>query len=325
MQTAFAFEPQAPRRLKKQHLVFALMPDEAGAAAVARFTTRILRDEDGATPVKQTRLYMALATLTPARPGSAAVMYGAKLAGQAVPAAGLKLIFDGIGTAYGGAGYGALALTSSGSPLRGVIAALQTALAKNGLAADFAAPQLVIADGAARMPQQAMPPLAVTISGLALLRVAGEGDFSVLRRWPLNLARLAPPQPAPLDSVPVPPREAAMAITVFGIKNCDTMKKAFTWLDDHGVAYAFHDYKKAPPTKAQLTKWCRALGWEKVLNRAGPSFRKLPDADKADLNQTKAIELMLKNPSMIKRPLVECGDAYELGFKPENFAAFFGK
>jgi Spx/MgsR family transcriptional regulator len=116
-----------------------------------------------------------------------------------------------------------------------------------------------------------------------------------------------------------------MTITIHGIKNCDTMKKAFVWLETHAVAYDFHDYKKVPPTKAQLTEWCRAAGWETVLNRAGPTFRKLPDADKTGLNQSKAIALMLGNPSMIKRPILETGTALEIGFKPERYAALFGK
>jgi Spx/MgsR family transcriptional regulator len=114
-------------------------------------------------------------------------------------------------------------------------------------------------------------------------------------------------------------------VTIHGIKNCDTMKKAFVWLDSHGVAYEFHDYKKRAPTKAQLTEWCRAAGWETVLNRAGPTFRKLPDEAKADLSQTKAIALMLMNPSMIKRPVLAIGASLEIGFKPERYAALFGK
>ena len=114
-------------------------------------------------------------------------------------------------------------------------------------------------------------------------------------------------------------------LAIHGIKNCDTMKKAFVWLDSHGVAYDFHDYKKLAPTKAQLTEWCRAAGWETVLNRAGPTFRKLPDEAKADLNQTKAIALMQSNPSMIKRPILQTGSALEIGFKPERYAALFGK
>ena len=116
-----------------------------------------------------------------------------------------------------------------------------------------------------------------------------------------------------------------MSVTVYGIKNCDTMKKAFAWLEQHRIAYDFHDYKKAGVTKAQLAKWCRAAGWETVLNRAGPTFRKLPDAAKENLNQEKAIALMIGNPSMIKRPIVEHGGAIEIGFKPERYAALFGK
>lgn len=116
-----------------------------------------------------------------------------------------------------------------------------------------------------------------------------------------------------------------MTVILHGIKNCDTMKKAVAWLDSHAVAYAFHDYKKVAPTKAQLEKWCRAAGWEKVLNRAGPTFRKLPDAAKENLSEAKAIALMLSNPSMIKRPILETGTRLEIGFKPENYAALFGK
>jgi arsenate reductase (glutaredoxin) len=113
--------------------------------------------------------------------------------------------------------------------------------------------------------------------------------------------------------------------TIHGIKNCDTMKKAFAWLDAHKIAYDFHDYKKLAPTKAQLAKWCKEAGWEKVLNRAGPTFRKLPDASKENLTQEKAIALMIGNPSMIKRPILETAGALEIGFKPERYAALFGK
>ena len=114
-----------------------------------------------------------------------------------------------------------------------------------------------------------------------------------------------------------------MRITIYGIKNCGTMKKAFAWLDEHGIAYDFHDYKKAGITETKLTEWCRAKGWETVLNRAGMTFRKLPDADKQDLGETKAIALMLANPSMIKRPVLETGRAIEIGFNPERYAALF--
>jgi len=116
-----------------------------------------------------------------------------------------------------------------------------------------------------------------------------------------------------------------MSITIYGIKNCDTMKKAFAWLDQRGIAYDFHDYKKVGVTKAQLTQWCRVAGWETVLNRAGPTFRKLPDGSKENLTQDKAIALMLANPSMIKRPILETGTTLEIGFKPEGYAAIFGK
>ena len=116
-----------------------------------------------------------------------------------------------------------------------------------------------------------------------------------------------------------------MTVTIHGIKNCNTMKKAFDWLAANGIAYDFHDYKKVPPSKAQLTRWCRTKGWETVLNRKGPTFRNQPDEAKANLNQTKAIDLMLSNPSMIKRPVLEADEALEIGFKPEAYAALFGK
>ena len=118
--------------------------------------------------------------------------------------------------------------------------------------------------------------------------------------------------------------EGTMASTIYGIRNCDTMKKAFAWLDEHRVPYDFHDYKKMGVTKAQLLKWCRAAGWETVLNRGGPTFRKLPDADKQNLTQDKAITLMIGNPSMIKRPVLEMDGAIEIGFKPERYAALLG-
>ncbi|HMI18385.1 MAG TPA: arsenate reductase [Sphingomonas sp.] len=114
-----------------------------------------------------------------------------------------------------------------------------------------------------------------------------------------------------------------MTVTIYGIKNCDTMKKAFAWLDAHGIAYDFHDYKKAGVTDAQLGRWSDAAGWEKVLNRAGTTFRKLPDADQQNLTRDKAIALMIANPSMIKRPILEVGDTLEIGFKPERYAALF--
>jgi arsenate reductase (glutaredoxin) len=115
-----------------------------------------------------------------------------------------------------------------------------------------------------------------------------------------------------------------MAITIYGIRNCDTMKKARAWLDAHGVAYAFHDYKAEGIDRTRVAGWVEELGWEKVLNRAGTTFRKLPEADREDLDAAKAIDLMLAQPSMIKRPVLDLGDRRLLGFKPELYAAAFG-
>ena len=115
-----------------------------------------------------------------------------------------------------------------------------------------------------------------------------------------------------------------MTITIYGIKNCDTMQKAFKWLSGHGVAYEFHDYKQASVTTMQLGRWCDAAGWQTVLNRAGTTFRKLPDAEKEGLTQDKAIALMVAQPSMIKRPVLDADGKLEIGFKPERYAALFG-
>src|SRR6195256_6410093 len=109
-------------------------------------------------------------------------------------------------------------------------------------------------------------------------------------------------------------------VTLYGIKNCDTMKKARTWLDSHGVAYGFHDYKTEGIDKALLTRWVKEFGWETLLNRAGTTFRKLPDADKGGLNERKAIALMLAQPSMLKRPVLDLGGKLLVGFKPEIYA-----
>lgn len=114
------------------------------------------------------------------------------------------------------------------------------------------------------------------------------------------------------------------AVKLHGIRNCDTMKKAWTWLDQAGVTYDFHDYKKQGIDRASLERWAAQVGWEVLLNRAGTTFRALPDADKADMTQAKAIGLMLAQPSMIKRPVLETGDGILVGFKPEAYAAKFG-
>ncbi|WP_180900436.1 ArsC family reductase [Martelella soudanensis] len=116
-----------------------------------------------------------------------------------------------------------------------------------------------------------------------------------------------------------------MLVTLYGIRNCDTMKKAWTWLDAHSIAYDFHDYKKAGIDRAHLERWCDEAGWDKVLNRAGMTFRKLPEADKTDLTREKAIGLMLAQPSMIKRPVLETDGAITLGFRPDSYEALFGK
>jgi Spx/MgsR family transcriptional regulator len=112
---------------------------------------------------------------------------------------------------------------------------------------------------------------------------------------------------------------------VYGIRNCDTMKKALAWLDGHKVDYAFHDYKRAGIDKARLERWVKQAGWETVLNRAGLTFKKLADADKTGLTEAKAVALMLAQPSMIKRPVVEKGAVLLVGFRPEEFAARLGR
>jgi arsenate reductase (glutaredoxin) len=110
---------------------------------------------------------------------------------------------------------------------------------------------------------------------------------------------------------------------IYGIKNCDTMKKARTWLDGHKVAYSFHDYKASGIDKPILEGWANKVGWEILLNRAGTTFRKLPDADKGDLTEKKAIALMLAQPSMIKRPVLEAKGKLTVGFKPEEYKKLF--
>jgi len=115
-----------------------------------------------------------------------------------------------------------------------------------------------------------------------------------------------------------------MTARLYGIRNCDTMKKAWTWLDAHGVAYDFHDYKKADVSREALESWVRQVGWEKLLNRAGTTFKKLPEADRQGIDEQKAIALMLAQPSMIKRPVLETGGDLLVGFKPEAYEAAFG-
>jgi arsenate reductase len=113
------------------------------------------------------------------------------------------------------------------------------------------------------------------------------------------------------------------SVTIYGIKNCDTMKKARAWLDGRGIAYEFHDYKTAGIERAQLEGWAREVGWETLLNRAGTTFRALPEREKDGLTEKKAIALMTAQPSMIKRPVLDSGGKLLVGFKPEQYEGAF--
>ena len=114
-----------------------------------------------------------------------------------------------------------------------------------------------------------------------------------------------------------------MTVTIYGIKNCDTMKKARAWLAEHSIEAEFHDYKASGIDRAHLERWCNEAGWETVLNRAGTTFRKLDDAQKQDLDADKAIALMLAQPSMIKRPVLEADGRLLVGFEPDLYERFF--
>ena len=116
-----------------------------------------------------------------------------------------------------------------------------------------------------------------------------------------------------------------MLFRSYGIKNCDTMKKARAWLDGRGVAYAFHGYKSAGIERATLEGWAKTVGWDSLLNRSGQTFRKLPDKDKEGVNETKALALMLAQPSMVKRPVLDVGGKLLVGFKPEEYEKAFPK
>ena len=115
-----------------------------------------------------------------------------------------------------------------------------------------------------------------------------------------------------------------MTLTLYGIRSCDTVKKARAWLDAAGIGYDFHDYKTQGVDRARLEGWVARLGWEVVLNRAGTTFRKLPDADKAGLDAARAVALMCAQPSMIKRPVVEAGETLLVGFKPAEWETALG-
>lgn len=114
------------------------------------------------------------------------------------------------------------------------------------------------------------------------------------------------------------------SITLYGIRNCDTMKKARNWLGEQGIEHAFHDYKSQGIDESLLKRWADSVGWETLLNRAGTTFRKLPESEKAGIDEAKAIALMLEQPSMIKRPVLDKGGDLIVGFKPETYAKAFG-
>ena len=111
-----------------------------------------------------------------------------------------------------------------------------------------------------------------------------------------------------------------MTVTIYGIKNCDTMKKAFALLDKRGIDYAFHDYKKEGVPGARLSAWASEFGWEKIVNTRGPTFRKIPETERTDLNQARALKLLAQYSSAIKRPIVESGKKVIIGFDPDEFA-----
>jgi arsenate reductase len=117
--------------------------------------------------------------------------------------------------------------------------------------------------------------------------------------------------------------ERQVSVTIYGIRNCDTMKKAFAWLDGHGVAYAFHDYRVDGLDAATLRRWVKALGWEKLLNKSSATFRALPETDKAGLDELHATKLMLANPTMIKRPVLDAAGTLTLGFRAETYENLF--
>jgi arsenate reductase (glutaredoxin) len=116
-----------------------------------------------------------------------------------------------------------------------------------------------------------------------------------------------------------------MRITIYGIRNCDTMKKARSWLETHGVACEFHDYKVSGVDRVTLQRWAKSVGWEALLNRAGTTFRKLPDSAKENLDERKSLTLMLEQPSMIKRPVLECGKTLLVGFSVQQYSGLVGR
>lgn len=111
-----------------------------------------------------------------------------------------------------------------------------------------------------------------------------------------------------------------MKTAIYGIPNCDTMKKARAWLDSHRVTHEFHNYKVSGIEPAKLAGWAKVVGWESLLNRSGTTFRKLPDGAKQNLDEAKALRLMVEQPSLIKRPVLERGKTLLVGFSAEKYA-----
>ncbi len=116
-----------------------------------------------------------------------------------------------------------------------------------------------------------------------------------------------------------------MTVKIYGIRNCDTMKKAFAWLDANGIDYSFHDYRVEGVDTDDISRWCEAVGCEVVLNKASRTFRALPENDRQDLDRDKAIALMADEPTMIKRPVLDTGEKIEIGFNPVRYAELFGR
>ncbi|GGZ35970.1 ArsC family reductase [Asticcacaulis endophyticus] len=114
-----------------------------------------------------------------------------------------------------------------------------------------------------------------------------------------------------------------MAVKIYGIKNCDTMVKARRWLEAHGIEAVFHDYKALGIEAAVLKGWADRIGWQKLINTSGQTFRKLPEEERADLDEAKALRLMQAQPSMIRRPILDTGDELIAGFKPEIYERLF--
>ena len=114
-------------------------------------------------------------------------------------------------------------------------------------------------------------------------------------------------------------------VTIYGIKNCDTMKKARRYLDDNNIDYTFHDYRADGVPESDAKSWIKELGTDALINRRGTSWRKLPDAIKENLDDNRALTLMCKNPAVIKRPLLDLGDRRILGFKRSEYDALFGQ